>query len=76
MHNPQVNYAAKKVTKKLSLEDMVELMQNTEAYVAIKDLKDEFPNEIPCRLINPSKPSIGKISKVIIDKTNETIFNN
>ena len=39
-------------------------MQETEAYITIKDHKESFPNKIPCRLINPSKSSVGKISKV------------
>ena len=45
-------------------------MQETEAYITIKDHKESFPNKIPCRLINPSKSSVGKISKVILDKIN------
>ena len=46
-------------------------MQETEEYVTIKDRKDEFLNKIPCRLINPSKSSIGKISKAILDTNNK-----
>ena len=48
-------------------------MEETEAYITVKDHKDEFPNKIPCRLINPSKPYHGKISKVILDKINQSI---
>ena len=48
-------------------------MQETEAYITIKDHKDEFPNKIPCRLINPFKSSIGKISKAILDTINKNV---
>ena len=48
-------------------------MEETEAYITVKDHKNEFPNKIPCRLINPSKPYLGKISKVILDKINQSI---
>ena len=48
-------------------------MQETEAYITIKDHKESFPNKIPCHLINPSKSSVGKISKVILDKINNHI---
>ena len=48
-------------------------MQETEAYITIKDHKEIFPNKIPCRLINPSKSCVGKISKVILDKINNRI---
>ena len=45
-------------------------MKESEAYITVKDDKDEFPNKIQCRLINPSKSNLGKISKVILDKIN------
>ena len=48
-------------------------MQETEAYITIKDHKDEFLNKILCRLINPSKSNIGKISKAILDTINKNV---
>ena len=48
-------------------------MQETEAYIILKDHKDEFPNKVPSRLINPSKSNTGKISKVILDTINKKI---
>ena len=68
-----INKSAKKITEKLPISDRIEKMQETEAYITIKDHKESFPNKIPCRLINPSKSSVGKISKVILDKINNNI---
>ena len=48
-------------------------MHETEAYINIKDYKVEFPNNIPYRLINPSKSSIGKISKAILGTINKNV---
>ena len=48
-------------------------MQETEAYIILKDHKDEFPNKVPSRLINPSKSNTGKISKAILDTINKKI---
>ena len=48
-------------------------MQETETYITIKDHKESFSNKISCRLINPSKSSIGKTIKVILDKINSHI---
>ena len=48
-----------KIMEKLLIADRVEVMLETEACIAIKDQKDEFPNKILCRLRNPSKSSIG-----------------
>ena len=42
-------------------------------YIYIYIYKDEFPNKIPCRLINPSKSNIGKISKAILDTINKNV---
>ena len=46
-------------------------MEESEACVAVKDHKNEFPNKIPCRLINLSKSYLGKLIKVILDKINQ-----
>ena len=37
--------------------------KETEAYITMKSHKQDFSNKISCRLINPLKPSIGKVSK-------------
>ena len=39
--------------------------------MTLKDHKDIFPN---FRLINPSKSEVGKISKSILDKINNVLF--
>ena len=62
-----------KVTEKLMISDRIRKMEETEAYIKLKDRKEDFPNKISCRLINPSKSSIEKISKVILDKINQQI---
>ena len=33
----------------------------------IKDHKDSFPGRVDCRLINPSKSEMGKVSKSILE---------
>ena len=53
---------AKRITEKLRISDRIEKLQETKAYITIKDHKEDFPNKISCRLINPSKSSIGKIA--------------
>ena len=67
-----INYAAMIIMQKLSV-DRVELMQETETYISIKNHKDEFSNKIPCHLVNPSTSSIRKVRKVILNKINEKI---
>ena len=50
------------------IDDLIERMYENETYITIKDHKENFPNKISRRLINPSKSDIEKISKTILDK--------
>ena len=63
-----INKGAKTIAQKLELDDRVEKMQKNQCYIIVKDHKEDFPHKISCRLLNPSKSDIGKISKMIIDK--------
>ena len=69
-----INEDAKKIAKKLEIDDRVEKMQETEAFITIKDHKEGFPHSLSFRLINPSKTDIGKISKCILDSINKNII--
>ena len=44
-----------------------------EAYITLKDHKPGFPENIKCRLINPTKSNIEIISKKILDDINNKI---
>ena len=71
----RINKEAKKLVSSLNIGDRTEILQESQAYITIKDHKEGFPNKITCRLINPSKSDIGKISKRVLDKINENIIN-
>ena len=71
LHN--IIKSANEITEKLPISDRIEKIQETEAYITIKDHTESFPSKIPWHLINPSKSSVCKISKVIIDKINNHI---
>ena len=45
------------------------------AFVTIKDHKADFPRSVKCRLINPTKTHLAKMSKAILDKINNEIRN-
>ena len=63
-----INNETKSIAKQLSIDDRMERMYANESYITIKNHKEHFPNKISCRLINPSKSDIRKISKTILDK--------
>ena len=70
----EINTQAKKITDKLEISDRVEKIGHRNAYITLKDHKKEFPKKIKCRLINPMKSNIGKISKQMLEEINKDIL--
>ena len=61
-----------------SIGNRIECMKKHEAFISLKDYKENFENNPKCRLINPAKSDSGEISKLILDKVNthlRTILN-
>ena len=48
-------------------------MAENEAFITLKDHKDNFDSNPKCRLINPAKSELGRVSKVILDSINQEI---
>ena len=65
---------ALKCAKELDLEDRMEQMQTSEAYITVKDHKDDFNAKPTFRLINPSKTDIGRVSKQLLDGINKKLL--
>ena len=65
---------SKEIEEKPSIDDRLEKMKENETFITVKDQKDRFPHRVLCRLLNTSKTNIGKISKVLLDKTNSAVF--
>ena len=63
----------KKIATKLGIDDRVDTAANKDAFITLKDHKPNFANKPTCRLINPTKSEIGKISKVTLDRINNKI---
>ena len=74
--NEEVKHGVRKhkdIVNKLELEDRVFSTQKRNCFVSLKDHKPNFPNSPDCRLINPCKPEIGKISKKILSNIVTTV---
>ena len=56
-----------------SWDERIESYPNRQAFITLKDHKEDFINRPKCRLINPAKPEIGKISKHHLDEINSAI---
>ena len=64
VHNATI--AHQEVVKQLGLEERVFKTTTRTAFITIKDHKVNFMNDPKCRLLNPTKPEIGRISKKIL----------
>ena len=65
-----INKEAKAIASRLGIADRMDTMARRESFITLKDHKDNFENNLPCRLINPSKSEMGRISKRILDGIN------
>ena len=69
----KINAEATRIAQDLELADRIECYSNAPAFVTLKDHKENFENNPKCRLINPAKTNIGKISKQILQKINTEV---
>jgi hypothetical protein len=69
----EIEMQNKKITETLDIDDRVKVTAKREAFITLKDHKPNFNNNPTCRLINPAKSEIGKISKKILDNINTKI---
>ena len=58
-----INQEARVIASELGIADRIDAMAKRESFITLKDHKDNFENNLPCRLINPAKSQIGRISK-------------
>ena len=68
-----INSEAKDIATKFKIEDRVECLPNTDAFITLKDHKQNFRIQPKCRLINPTKSEMGIISSQILQRINEEI---
>ena len=68
-----IDLEAKAIATDLNLADRIEQIAETEAFITLKDHKENFENNPKCRLINPSKSEIGIISKHHLQEINKDL---
>ena len=61
------------IVKKLELEDRVFATSKLEAFHTLKDHKENFKNNPTSRLINPTKPELGRVSKIYLSEIVEIV---
>ena len=73
--NNSINLEAKSIATNMKIADRVECLAKKPAYITLKDHKENFRSKPTCRLINPSKNELGKVSKQILENINKRVVN-
>ena len=70
-----IDLQAKSIAQELNIDNRTEQIAKQQAFITLKDHKDNFANHpiATCRLINPAKSELGKVSKQIFDNINSEI---
>ena len=67
----KINREAKQIATNLGIQDRTTTLAKKQAFITMKDHKENFNNAPKCRLINPTKSIIGHMSKQILETINE-----
>ena len=68
-----INTEAVVIAAKFHIADRMETMARKEAFLTLKDHKGNFDAKLPCRLIDPAKSEMEKVSKQILDAINQDL---
>ena len=68
-----INSELKDISCNLGIGDRIDVMAKTLAFITLKDHKDNFDSHPKCRLINPAKSELGRVSKIILDDINNKL---
>ena len=69
-----INLEVKSISTNLKISNRVKHIARTPAFVTLKDHKDNFRSNPTCRVINPSKNQLAKMSKQLVEKINSDII--
>jgi hypothetical protein len=61
------------IAENLDISDRINKTAEKHAFITLKDHKDNFEHNTKCRLINPAKSELGKVSKCMLDRINKVI---
>ena len=68
-----IDHEAKAIATNLGLADRMEVYAERQAFITLKDHKEDFRSKPSCRLINPAKNEIGIVSKIMVERINNRL---
>ncbi|KAJ8044054.1 hypothetical protein HOLleu_11406 [Holothuria leucospilota] len=69
----KIDKEADEIANRLGISDRINKTAKQQAFVTLKDQKENFRTRPKCRLINPTKNELGRISKAMMDRINDAI---
>ena len=69
----KTNKETAEIARKLQLADRMEVYTKSDAYITLKDHKEDWPGKISTRLINGAKTDLGKIAHKILKTLNSEV---
>ena len=69
----KINKEAKTIANNYGVSERVDCLAKSNAFVSLKDHKPNFSSNPKCRLINPAKSEMGKISKYFLEQLNSKV---
>ena len=69
----KINKEAKTIANNYGVSERVDCLAKSKAFISLKDHKPNFSSDPKCRLINPAKSEIGKISKYFLQQLNSKV---
>ena len=66
----------KNIAELINVDDCIECIARTPAFITLKVHKLEFHQNLSCRLNNPATKKLGKVNKLVIDKIIKKRFQN
>ena len=71
-HLNEINTECRTISTKLGIADRTEITSEKQAYITLKDHKDNFVNKPTCRLINPAKSNLAKSNQQNCQRDDES----
>ena len=69
----KINKEAKIISDNYGVSERVDCLAKSNAFISLKDHEPNFNSNPKCRLINPAKSEIGKISKYFLEQLNSKV---
>ncbi len=69
-----IDAEAKTIAERYGIADKAEAIAKRNAYITLKDHKNNFHSDPKCRLINPAKGEMGIVSKKLLESINSKVL--